>query len=564
MKKSLIIFAVSLIVALIMGFLPEDNLRTSFYQSSAWYFMFAAFLLLIFSLYNSEHSLKMVEGCCCHCRAGIVAAVIVGLGFLASSPDFRILADETNLLGVSLEMHESTKCILPVESLYYYNGMRTVVREKTEMRPPAFPFMLSILHGIIGYRPANAFILNAFSAWLALFLLYLMVTRREGGLWGYVAMLALAAFPVFVQYFTSAGFEVFNLALLMLTFFLLERFLETRNLWLSVAVVASLVLLSHSRYESICAVICIFPLLLYFLPEDSKDDWREKLVFAFPLFLLPAFWLRSVTWDAARFQVESIEQAFSFANLVPNLKGMVTFFLSLSQQRFAGPVLVVLAWVGAILLLEKVINKKLVKEQRWFNASVGTCLLLHLLARLFYTQGDFSNPVTARLALVFLPVIASLAVSGLRRIESFKSPVNIAPAILIFSLALLASSWPAAHNNEGVRNLLTFREFKWARQVLDKNDVGEETVIVSNRPNMFVPFKISAITFDSAILMYDKLEKMLKNLSYSRLIAIQYVNYRTGEPEEALPANLNHLKKRVLFESQLSTAHFLRITELKL
>ncbi|MEW6709333.1 MAG: glycosyltransferase family 39 protein [Candidatus Riflebacteria bacterium] len=564
MKKSLIILVISSIVALGLGFLPEESFRVSAYQNSAWYFMFVAFLMLVFSIYNSEHSLCLVESCRTNARAAGFAAIIVVAGFFLSPPEFRILADETNLLGVSMEMNDTTRCVLPVESLYYYHGMRTVITEKTEMRPPAYPFVLSLLHGISGYRPANAFILNAISAWLALFLLFLMVTRREGGLWGYVAMVAMASYPVFVQYFTSAGFETFNLALLMLCFFLLDRFLETRNLWISVAVVASLILLAHSRYESITTVLCILPLLLNFLPENALDDWREKLIFAFPIFLLPALWLRTATWDAVRFQVETVDRAFSLEYLWPNFKGMVMFFLSGRSQRFAGPILTVMACVGLILLLEKWFNNKLVKEQRWFNAALAARTVFHLFARLLYVNGDLAQPHTARLAIVFLPLIAALAVSGLRRIETFKSPVNIAPGILLLMFALLISCWPVAAANDGAGRLLEYREFKWAREVFERHQVGEESILIVNRPNLYVPFKKSAITFSTAYLMQERLEKMLYNHSYSRLIILQHINYRKGEAEEDLPLNIQRFKSRILFESQLSTSHYLRISEISL
>jgi hypothetical protein len=63
--------------------------------------------------------------------------------------------------------------------------------------------------------------------------------------------------------------------------------------------------------------------------------------------------------------------------------------------------------------------------------------------------------------------------------------------------------------------------------------------------------------------MAEKLEKMLKIKSYSRLVVIQHIRYRNQSPEEKLPANLENLSRRTLFESQLSTAHYLRMTELK-
>ncbi|GAB4273745.1 MAG: hypothetical protein Kow0029_13580 [Candidatus Rifleibacteriota bacterium] len=531
------------------------------YMNLSWYFMFFATLVLIFALYCAEPQLKIIDQLRENGKAVVLAVILVILGFIASPPDFRILADETNLLGVSQYMHETMRCVLPLEALYYYHGMKTILSEKIEMRPPAYPFVLSLVHNVIGYRPANAFILNGVLAWLILILLFLMIDSREKGLWGYIAMIALASFPVFVQYFTSAGFETFNLAMIMLTFFLLDRYLEHKSVWLSVAVIASLILVSHSRYESVLTLISVVPVLLYFLPDDATADWREKIVFAFPIFLLPALWLRTLTWEAARFQVDQIEKAFGLSNVWPNLKGFVLFFLSGKSQKFAGPVLTLLAMVGLILLIEKLWNMKLLREYRWMSISMISCAVFHALARLFYSSGNLMSPYTSRLAIVFLPGIVALAITGMRRIERNSKYANIAPAVLILACCLLITSWPVASANEGVRELIVFREFKWARSILEKHDVGEDSIIVSDRPNMYIPLNYSAITFDRAAMMAEQLEKMLKIKSYSRIIAVQHINYRKSEPEEALPQNLMQLKATVLFESQLTPAHFIRITE---
>ncbi len=561
MKNCIFTFIMSLLATFLLGFFLPHAWQVNTYQYFAWHFMFASFMLLIFSLYNAEPAIKLFATLRQKCKAVVLATLIVCLGFLLSGPDFRILADETNLLGVSLEMHENTRTVLPVESLYFYHGMRRPISEKTEMRPPAYPFMLSLLHNISGYRPANAFIFNAFCAWLTLILLFLFVDQREARLWGYIAMLALASYPVFVQYFTSAGFEVFNLTMLMLAFYLLDKFIETENLWSLVALVATLVIAAHSRYESILAIFCIMPVVFKFLPPDFRQSWREKLIFAFPLLLLPAFWLRAITWEASRFQVETIAEAFSIANLWPNLKGALMFFLSGRSQKFAGPILTMCAMIGFILFIEKWTNKKLTQQQRWFSVSLGSCAFVHLLVRLVYSNGNFMDSFTTRLAIVFLPLCAGLAIGGLRRIERFKSPVNIAPAILLLVVTLLISSWPVAASNNGVASLRLFRDFKYSRQALEQIKAGEESILIVRRPNMFVPFGYSALTFDSAHEMSEQLVKMLRIKSYQRLIAIQHIRYKDNEPEEALPLEFAELKSRIVFETQLSGTHRLRITE---
>ena len=578
MKHNILCLIVSSLLALAGGFLPPPELREWAYQNLAWFFMLFATLLLLVGVYRLRSSFAAFSSLQRHGAALVAALLIVVAGFLVSPPEFRILADETNLLGVSLEMHENMKTRLPLEALYYYHGMRNTISYKTEMRPPGYPFALSLLHNISGYRPENAFVLNFLLAWFALVLFYLLVARHSSRAWGIAAMIGLAAFPSFVQCSNSAGFEIFNLALALFVFYLSDLLLSGKGVALPLS--ACLVLLAHSRYESILALLCFVPIM--FLARRFKKETDTFLIWTFPVLLMPAFWLRSITWDTTRFQVDDIENAFSVSHIMPNLAGFVSYFTDSGLTRFAGPFLLALAVIGFLLWLKDFLYSDKPRYSKLFELSLAAFFLLHLAARLMYTQGNPLNAYTARLTVILQPALVLLAVYALKRLESAlfrdsaevaEKKVQIGPGVTRAPLAavavalmfvLLVTAWPLASGNRGVNSLVLFRECKWVREQLQKIAAGEESIVVCERPNMYVPLKYSAVTHEYAQKNAARFLEMLRIKAYDRLILVETVPYSAGEPAASNYAEFSSLRRQVIFETQQTGKEKLKITLLTL
>ena len=560
MKNNLIILAVSSILALAAGFVPNLEMSEYLYQNLTWFFMLAIFVLAGAASIKVVRGFDLVATFARHWPAALLALVIVTAAALLSPPDFRILADETNLLGVSLEMHETLKTRLPLESLYYYFGQRQGISYKTEMRPAGFPFALALLHGLIGYRAANPFILNLFLAWLALLLMYLLTMRRADRAYGLVAMLLLAAFPAFVQSACSAGFEIYNLVLALALLLLFDLLLAGRAG--AEPVVACLLLLAFSRYESVLGIVCFLPLLIYHEgnPEAKADN---RLIWAFPLLLIPALWLRRITFNPTSFQVSDIGQAFSLANFNDNFLGWLTYFTSFEYSRLIGPFMLAMLPVGLLIWFLNTTAAGQTFKQRFFACSVGLFFFVHLLARLFYTQGNPVNPYTLRLVVIMLPAMVWLALAVIRRAEKFWALAGRQSALYAGCLAalLLMLSWPAASGSNITSMLALYREFRWVRQELSRIDAGEDTILICERPTMYVPLLQSAVGPKYAVENAGKIMGMLDIAAYSRLIFIESINYRSGKSNmPPIPAEFSTLKSEVIFETQMTGAEKLKIT----
>ncbi len=561
MKIDLAVVVISTILAILAGILPDLAQTEAFYQNLTWFFMLAIMILAAASLVSAVAAFDLRQICRRHWPAGILAMLLVAGAALVSPPDFRILADETNLLGVSLEMHENLKTRLPLEALYYYQGLRDGITFKTEMRPAGYPFALSLLHGLVGYRVANPFALNLLLAWVALILLYLLVQKHAGKIYGIVAMLLLAAFPAFVQSVCSAGFEIYNLALGLALLIAVECFAD-RRVGAGV-VIALLLLLAYSRYESILGVVCFLPFILYYR-SDADSGLSGRAIWSFPLLLVPALWLRRLTFDTGSFQVKNIEDAFSVANFLPNLSGWIEYFTSIEYCRFIGPMLLAVFPVGLILWLVSLSDAAKICQRRILEIATGLFFALHLVARLFYTQGNPVNPYTSRLVVMLLPALIILFLHALAGISRWKNPVGQKSIVAVgFAFLLLITSWPAVSGIRVTNWIALFREFKWVRQELLRLNAGEESILVCARPTMYIPLRYSAVGAKYLVEKAGKVKEMLELAAYNRLILIESINYKSGRSNmPTVPAELASLKTEIVFETQLTGAEKLRITTL--
>ncbi|HMM59744.1 MAG TPA: hypothetical protein PKC25_06370, partial [Candidatus Rifleibacterium sp.] len=402
-----------------------------------------------------------------------------------------------------------------------------------------------------------------------------------GKRWGCAAMLLLAAFPAFVQSACSAGFEIYNLFLVLLLLLMIAKMLEGRVG--SAPVISVLLLLAFSRYESIVGLICFVPLILFLQthvaaeqcsaegPDNSGNSGNSKtawhsFVWAFPLLLVPALWLRRLTFNTGSFQVQNLDDAFAAANFLPNVAGWLKYFTIPEFSGFVGPIVFAVAVIGLLLRLKELCSGVSNARMKIFESSAGVFFLLHLLIRLFYTQGNPMNPYTARLVVVMLPCLVFLAIAAAVRVASLQkrsvdAAARLSAVVIVFAGLLLTASWPAASGSRGTNNLALYREFKWVKQQLPRLNTSKKTILVFPHPPMYIPLGYTAI--GSAYLKANaaKIMKMLEICAYNRLIFVEAIDYKAARSNmPALPAEMSGLKAEVLFETQMTGSEKLKIT----
>ncbi|MDD3146479.1 MAG: glycosyltransferase family 39 protein [Candidatus Riflebacteria bacterium] len=557
-------------VAIYFGFFGLERTRMeTLYVDYTWYFVAAALFVWLQQLFTRLPTYEVLNnGIRRHALPIVTAFALTVAGFLASPPDFRILADETNLLGMSMAMYDDHACYNPTQAVSYYHGMNRVISRVTDMRPGGFPFMVSALHSLTGYRGSNAFAVNAIAGFLSMLLLYYLVQMPFGRFWGITAMLLLASYPVFLLYMTSAGFEVFNLMTALIFLVLLDRFIRRPAASSAESMLLLLPLLAQTRYESALAVLCALPVVFLRLPAAEYAHFSLRLVI-WPLLFMPAAWLRLVTFSQQAFQVKEIDQAFGFDLFVKNIQKALPFFTGSERAYGMVPVITFFAVAGLVwLLLDWQLRRQSAKDplaSASFSADQSMLLFsalffaLHAAARFAYFWGDMTLQYTSRLGIIFLPVLVFLSVYLMRRLTNlFALGKNWA---VVGAFLLLIHCWPVAGQNLAVRDILFFREFKTVREFLQREYPDKKDyIVVTEQSNALVPLRYNSFSVGHLNANLESVKRDLKNRTWRYLLLVQKIETESGKAIENSGVSAD-LVLETLYESQLSVNRILRISK---
>ncbi|MDT8287357.1 MAG: glycosyltransferase family 39 protein, partial [Elusimicrobiales bacterium] len=207
--------------------------------------------------------------------------------FLAVKPGFRVLADEANLLGVSRSMTFERRTDNVTMAKRYYFNLRPLLRER-EKRPYMFPFAVSVLHSVSGYRPANAFAVNFVLLAALLGAVFVFFRGLYGPPAAYAAVLLTASHPLLALTASSGGMDFMSAAFMFFSFLALRRFLGEPSrdsfslLW------ATLLVMANVRYEgpAVMAAVVLGLLAARRLKWEFLASWP---VFLTSLVMLPSF-----------------------------------------------------------------------------------------------------------------------------------------------------------------------------------------------------------------------------------------------------------------------------------
>lgn len=537
------------------------------YQSYAYYFVLTAVIIWLQLLCKGlPTKARLISFFKFHLGATALAALLTALMFAASPPDFRILADETNLLGISKAMYENHSAHNPTQQVAYYHGFQKKISNTTDIRPLLFPFCTSLLHAALGYNPSHPFAVNALAALGCLWFAYYLVYLVWGRLWGFAAMLALASYPLFVLYATSAGFEVFNLFFALLTLHFFWLFLKAKTAHAAELLLYTALLLAQTRYESALGVILLVPAIIYYLKKLQRQALSFRIL-VYPLLFLPAAWVRLLNFTGPSFQVETLGEAFNLNHLLQNFKIFFPFILGKSTNYGMNTAIAALALVGVVILGWRLVRGRMFKdclyprEARVFALFVALFFTSHALVRFAFYWGNLTLQYTSRLGVIFLPLLVFLALYTLKAIMD---GLNLHKSwAIILPMACIFYGWPAAGQNFAVRDIVLYREFKSARAYLQAHH-GQKAdyILVSPLSNLYVPLNYNAISFNYFNANRQQVIKDLKHKTWTHLIFLQRISI-SNEAPEADSQITEPLVLETLHQTQISADSFLQISKFK-
>ena len=502
-----------------------------------------------------------------HKIAILISFLLISASAYFCKPEFRIFADEINLLSDSQNLYEAKECYTTHSVLEYSNGGKVIVAAVLDKRPALFPYLISIIHFLTGYRPENAFVLNFLTGFLSLILIYYLIQLFWGKYWGISGILCLASYPLFIRYTNSGGFEVFNLLCSLIFFVCLYNFIKNPDAPRTEALLLFVPLLSQSRYESVLALFIALPLVFFILPRKEYSKLGYNFII-FPLLLVAPAWLRLITNNAESWQVDSLEGGFGINWIFVNIRKAFEFYFSGNSNYGINYILSYLALVGFALFVYKLaLNKPIYSESienkdkesfsyKTFWLSVFVFYLLHALVRFIYSWIDLTNPVINRLGIIFLPILVVLSVYLLFEIS--KKIIYCKYAIFIILLIPCFSGfWSYINKND----LSPYLDFYTCNRFLEKNFPDKnQYILIHYKPNLYTPFGYNSVGYNYYIK--PEINKIIKEY-YSQnqikfYLAFQMIDLKTKATYFPISEDLDHEK---IFETIIDNAYILRVSK---
>jgi hypothetical protein len=481
-------------------------------------------------------------------------AIAAGTVFAVWSDTFqhKILYDEFVIQGTAYEMH-LTKLVSTIVRAYNVSGTWLPIDPFLDKRPYFFPFLLSLLHDLTGYRVANMYVLNVACAAALLGLLYWFARQVAGHGPAVFAVALMALMPLFGQNATGAGMDLHNLVMIALVACLCVLYLRVpSDDRLSLLVLAS-VLLTQSRYES---MIFIAPVALVILTGWIRAGrailpWPAILA---PMLLVPGAWhLRVFAATPIFFQLqEGQTSAFGWSNIADNFRGDAAFLLNTSSAMsnswyLTAAGLAGLAWLlfGAWKWIRRTPRPEL-PAATFVGIAFMAGVVGHFVILLFYWWAKFNDPMASRFSLPICLSFAVLAAVLVRGLAALRLPA-LRYAWLGLGIWLLVGGLPEIDLKLYTNQNLGMQELDWEKGFIETRQ--GPLLVISNKSTIpFILWHIQAILNPVAATKGDDILYHMGQGTFSEILVTQAIRPSSADgdmgvdPDDLLPPTF-HLQK---------------------
>ncbi len=539
------LFTVAALGALYFGFVHFSvPTALSLLRQAGYYVILLTFVLWVAAVWRLVRSREGRPPGASHRGPWAAMGLVLLLALLAVTHEtFRskILYDEYVLQSTAYNLHYFRENAAMVRG-YDIQGVFLSTDSYVDKRPIFFPFLLSLLHDLSGYRLGNVFALN-----IGLFLVVLgligwigwKLNNWRGGL---LAIGLLGSLPLFAQNATGGGMELLNLCMLLVVMLHAAVWLARPDERSLSALVLGVVLLVQSRYES----------ALYILPAGlviALGWWRARRfiitwsVIAVPLLLIPVALQQKVIsnspimWELH----ENQTSRFSVEYLAGNLQGAYDFFtatgVTQANSLLIGPLgLVAMAVVGWRLWRKR---RRLLEvgPMQLSLLMFGVAILAVTGLVMFYYWAALNDPMAARFALP-LHLLLVLAIVAVAAWADRKWPVSVV-ALVAVGVFIVGVSAPkqSYHYYSHVGN----DEVAWEQRVVAARPPGVHLILANKSTLPWLINSTPAILLDRSRAVADRLAEHLHMPDFSEILVTQGARPTTAEgdyqipPDEVLP-----------------------------
>lgn len=472
--------------------------------------------------------------------AVVAACTVVAL--LTTPVNYKILYDEMVLQATASDMH-IYRDVSTVVRGYAVDGVFVPFQTYLDKRPFFYPFVVSLLHDLTGYREGNGFLVNVTLFPVILLQVYWLARRLIEHGPALIAVLSLGTLSTLTHSATGAGMETLNLSMLLLAMQLAVLYLQRPEAPRLAALVLVTVLLAQTRYESSLFVLSVALVGLEGWRRAGRVVLPAAAVLA-PVLLIPyAIHNTYLSGTPALWELrEDVQSRFGLQHLGPNLWHAGRYFFSWGQMLTSS------LWLsGAGFAAAAYVGWKLWHRRRTLGSAapvvvVGGAFALGVGANLallmFYYWGQLDDPAVARLALPFSAFLALAIGYAVQQAQRLDRRVVIG-AGLAAGFAYLGSG-VIANEQHSRRNTLG-TEIEWECRYVEALPPGERLMISNKSALPWLLRKIPSISVDRARDQGPALHAALANQTFREILVSQTLQPTTptGDyhlmPEHRLP-----------------------------
>ena len=467
--------------------------------------------------------------------AGLAIGLFTLLAFNAEPFRSKVLFDEFVLQSTAFNMHYFRDTATMVRG-YDILGVFVSTDNFLDKRPNFYPFLVSLVHDFTGYRPANAYWLNAALLPMTLALAYYQ-GRRLAGQWGaWLVLLLLGSLPLLGQNATGSGMELLNFFMILAVIALGGAYLRQPDHVRLSALVLGALLLAQSRYESAVYVLPVAVLigLGWWRRGTVIISWPTVLA---PLLLVPCA-LQNKVLNNTRWMWElkaDQETRFSLDYLDKNWAGAIDFLFS-TTQRYANSL--TLSWLGCAALVgligyslrQRAVLRALAEDQLAL-VLLGLGVIGNTGLTFFYYWASFNDPMASRLSLPLHLVFAFAVVGAGGLLARRWSGVRT----ILIGLALLAVVTATSRFAQPLYSHTGIDEIEWEKRFVLARPPGDRLILTNKSTLPWLLLKIPSILVGRGQLMAERLQYNLAAGTFQEVLVMQTFRPTTAEGDHQLP-----------------------------
>jgi hypothetical protein len=428
---------------------------------------------------------------------GLLAVVVCG-GFLqVNEPHrFRVMFDEYAMLSTSMNMHLTRHAAVASES-HSINGQMQYMGEYIDKRPLGFQLLVSLVHDVTGYRPANTFVVNAMAGFAFLGTVYLIGVLLGGTGFGLLGVLLATGLPLVAQTATGGGPDLLGAAMVLAVMALVIRHLRAPTLENSELLVAAYVFAAQVRYESVILGLLVGAVLVLGWWRSRRIEMSRRLALSPLLLLIPVLINFVYVANPGFFESHRLGmEPFGWAFLNGNLAGNLYFLFNWGGRMVNSPLLSLVGSVSILLCLVKFARSvpTLLKNGDPLLAVVSLIAygLGFAVLTLFYFWGKWTDPIAARLSFPLqLALLISTLYAGTLLLNTTR---RLRVAQIIAAMFILGYTWPVSARHQATKDITASYETSWAVDYILAH-CDESTLVLSPSSLPFVCHERPAVGF---------------------------------------------------------------------